>query len=103
MVFYSSVAIIIGLMLVVLGIQGLLSKETSRKRYSAKKFTNLEKYIKITNSIMIIFGIPLIVCGILSFVIDKDLIFSIIFTVLIGLYFLFDFIAQKKFIIKEQN
>lgn len=45
---------------------------------------------------MLFIGVALIASGVLSFIYSHDLIFSIIFTALIALYLLIDFILQKK-------
>lgn len=96
MIFYSSVAILVGILLFGLGIYYIIKKESALQRGKINKLKNAHLYTIIISIIMIIIGLLLIVSGIISFIIEFDLLFSIIFTVLIVIYLLVDYILQKK-------
>ena len=71
-------------------------KENGLKNLKKAKLSNPRLYINIISFVMLFIGVALIASGVLSFIYSHDLIFSIIFTALIALYLLIDFILQKK-------
>lgn len=96
MLFYSTVAIVIGTLLGGIGLFYIIRKENGLKNLKKAKLSNPRLYINIISFVMLFIGVALIASGVLSFIYSHDLIFSIIFTVLIALYLLIDFILQKK-------
>lgn len=96
MLFYSTVAIVIGTLLGVIGLFYIIRKENGLKNLKKAKLSNPRLYINIISFVMLFIGVALIASGVLSFIYSHDLIFSIIFTSLIALYLLIDFILQKK-------
>lgn len=103
MLFYSTVAIVIGALLGGIGLFYLIRKEEGLQNLKKAKLSNPRLYINVISIVMIVIGISLIVSGILSFIYSHDLIFSIVFSVLIVLYLLIDFLLQKKLKFKSQN
>lgn len=100
MLFYSTVAIVIGTLLGGIGLFYIIRKENGLKNLKKAKLSNPRLYINIISFVMLFIGVALIASGVLSFIYSHDLIFSIIFTALIALYLLIDFILQKKLKIK---
>lgn len=96
MLFYSTVAIVIGALLGGIGLFYIIRKENGLKSLKKAKLSNPRLYINIISFVMLFIGVALIASGVLSFIYSHDLIFSIIFTALIALYLLIDFILQKK-------
>lgn len=96
MIFYSSVAILVGILLFGLGVFYIIKKENALQAGKINKLKNAHLYTLIISIIMIAVGILLMISGIISFIIDFDLLFAIIFTVLIVIYLLVDYILQKK-------
>ena len=96
MLFYSTVAIVIGTLLGGIGLFYIIRKENVLKNLKKAKLSNPRLYINIISFVMLFIGVALIASGVLSFIYSHDLIFSIIFTELIALYLLIDFILQKK-------
>lgn len=96
MLFYSTVAIVIGTLLGGIGLFYIIRKENGLKNLKKAKLSNPRLYINIISFVMLFIGVALIASGVLSFIYSHDLIFSIIFTALIVLYLLIDFILQKK-------
>lgn len=96
MLFYSTVAIVIGTLLGGIGLFYVIRKENGLKNLKKAKLSNPRLYINIISFVMLFIGVALIASGVLSFIYSYDLIFSIIFTALIALYLLIDFILQKK-------
>lgn len=96
MLFYSTVAIVIGTLLGGIGLFYIIRKENGLKNLKKAKLSNPRLYINIISFVMLFIGVALIASGVLSFIYSQDLIFSIIFTALIALYLLIDFILQKK-------
>lgn len=96
MLFYSTVAIAIGALLGGIGLFYIFKKEDGLKKLKKAKLSNPRLYIYIISIVMFIIGLGLMVSGVLSFIFSHDLIFSIIFTALIALYLLIDFILQRK-------
>lgn len=100
MIFYSSVAIVIGVLMIGIGVFNLISKKEGEIVAKKSHLKDSKLYLKISGSLMMAIGASLLISGITSFIVDKDLIFSIIFSVLIFGYLLTDFIVQKKLTIK---
>ncbi len=100
MVFYSSVAIIIGVLMVGIGIFYIISKKKGDIISKKSHLKDATLYVKISGILMLSIGILLLFSGIVSFIIDMDLLFAIVFTVLIVGYLSVDFIIQKKLTIK---
>lgn len=96
MLFYSTVAIVIGTLLGGIGLFYIIRKENGLKNLKKAKLSNPRLYINIISFVMLFIGVALIASGVLSFIYSHDLIFSIIFIALIALYLLIDFILQKK-------
>ena len=96
MLFYSTVAIVIGTLLGGIGLFYIIRKENGLENLKKAKLSNPRLYINIISFVMLFIGVALIASGVLSFIYSQDLIFSIIFTALIALYLLIDFILQKK-------
>ena len=96
MLFYSTVAIVIGTLLGGIGLFYIIRKENGLKNLKKAKLSNPRLYINIISFVMLFIGVALIASGVLSFIYSHDLTFSIIFTALIALYLLIDFILQKK-------
>lgn len=96
MLFYSTVAIVIGTLLGGIGLFYIIRKENGLKNLKKAKLSNPRLYINIISFVMLFIGVALIASGVLSFIYSYYLIFSIIFTALIALYLLIDFILQKK-------
>lgn len=96
MLFYSTVAIVIGTLLGGIGLFYIIRKENGLKNLKKAKLSNPRLYINIISFVMLFIGVALIASGVLSFIYSHDLIFSIIFTALIAFYLLIDFILQKK-------
>lgn len=96
MLFYSTVAIVIGTLLGGIGLFYIIRKENGLKNLKKAKLSNPRLYINIISFVMLFIGVALIASGVLSFIYSYDLIFLIIFTALIALYLLIDFILQKK-------
>lgn len=96
MLFYSTVAIVIGTLLGGIGLFYIIRKENGLKNLKKAKLSNPRLYINIISFVMLFIGVALIASGVLSFIYSHGLIFSIIFTALIALYLLIDFILQKK-------
>lgn len=96
MLFYSTVAIVIGTLLGGIGLFYIIRKENGLKNLKKAKLSNPRLYINIISFVMLFIGVALIASGVLSFIYSHDLIFSIIFTALIASYLLIDFILQKK-------
>lgn len=96
MLFYSTVAIVIGTLLGGIGLFYIIRKENGLKNLKKAKLSNPRLYINIISFVMLFIGVALTASGVLSFIYSHDLIFSIIFTALIALYLLIDFILQKK-------
>lgn len=94
MLFYSTVAIIVGVLLGGTGLLYLIKKDEGLNKLKKNKLKNPRLYTNIISWIMILVGICLIVSGILSFIFSHDLMFSIIFSVLIVVYLLVDFLLQ---------
>lgn len=103
MLFYSIVATVMGVLFFGVGLYNLINKNQVKKQLSAKKFKDINLYVLLTTLSMLITGVLLLGFGICSFVVDEDLAFSIIFTILIVLFFTIDFLCQKKLIIKESK
>lgn len=100
MIFYSSVAIVIGVLMLGIGIFNLISKKEGEIIARKSHLSDSKLYLKISGILMMSIGVLLLSSGIVSFIIDKDLIFSIVFSVLILGYLLTDYIVQKKLTIK---
>ena len=100
MIFYSSVAIVIGVLMIGIGVFNLIRKKEGEIVAKKSHLKDSKLYLKISGSLMMAIGASLLISGITSFIVDKDLIFAIIFSVLIFGYLLTDFIVQKKLTIK---
>lgn len=100
MIFYSTVAILIGIFMLMLSIKFFFKKSEIKKKYDPKKFKDLNKYIINISIMLLVFGIVMLTSGVLSFIIDNDFIFSCIFTGTLVIYFISDQILSKKSIIK---
>lgn len=100
MIFYSSVAILVGIFMLVLSFRFFFKKTDVKKKFEAKKFKNLDKYILSISIMLFVFGVVMLSSGILSFIIDNDFLFSCIFTATLVIYFVSDHILSKKSIIK---
>ena len=96
MLFYSTVAIVIGTLLGGIGLFYIIRIENGLKNLKKAKLSNPRLYINIISFVMLFIGVALIASGVLSYIYSHDLNFSIILTALIALYLLIDFILQKK-------
>ena len=80
MLFYSTVAIVIGTLLGGIGLFYIIRKENGLKNLKKAKLSNPRLYINIISFVMLFIGVALIASGVLSFIYSHDLIFSIIIT-----------------------
>ena len=64
MIFYSSVAILIGIFMTIVGIKQLKITETEFRRTSKKKISDIKKYTKSQGILLIIVAPILIISGI---------------------------------------
>ena len=78
MLFYSTVAIVIGTLLGGIGLFYIIRKENGLKNLKKAKLSNPRLYINIISFVMLFIGVALIASGVLSFIYSHDLIFSII-------------------------
>lgn len=101
MIFYSSAIILVGVLLVILGIHYIVKPKSFIATYNDKDYKNFNLYLTLNAITNLTLGISLITVGIISFIIDHDFIFSIVFACILALYLLLTFIIRKNFYIKK--
>ena len=104
MIFYSSVAILIGIFMVIVGIKQFKITEAEFRRTRKKKISDIKKYTKSQGILLLIIAPILIISGIISFIIEweyMELAFSGFFVLVLVIYFLIDSRITKKFTIKD--
>ena len=68
MLFYSTVAIVIGTLLGGIGLFYIIRKENGLKNLKKAKLSNPRLYINIISFVMLFIGVALIASGVLSFI-----------------------------------
>lgn len=93
MIFYSSVAIIMGLLFLIVGIANVATKKALLEN---NKLAASKQYRHINGLVMIATGAVLFIAGVLSFIYSYDLLFASLFSVTIVLFLAVDYICRKK-------
>ncbi len=101
MLFYSIVAVVIGCLFLIFGISHIFCKDKMSKLYKDKKFININKYLLFEGLTMLFCGVVLLISGLFSFIVEADLIFSLIFTFAILIFFTSDIVCRKKLVLSD--
>lgn len=87
-----------GLLFLIIGSIQFFFPKKMVSLYNNKKIKNVKQYLKVEGLTMLICGFILTIFGITSFIIEADLFFSLIFTLVIVFFFLSDYLCQKKLV-----